>query len=740
MAGGELSADTQSGPAASRLPDTPLKRAPSILQLESVECGAACLGMVLACHGRHVPLEVLRVECGVSRDGSKAGNVLRAARAYGLTARGFRKEPSELASLPLPAVLFWNFNHFVVLEGFQGGNALLNDPALGRRRVDAAEFDSAFTGVVLTFEPGPEFKPGGSPPSVMRSLGQYLEGLRPAIAFAVFVGVCLVGPGLILPSLMGRFVDDVLVAERGFMALPLLVGLAGAALLRTALTWVQAQLLTETFMRASLSAARRFVSQAMALPMEFFVQRSAGELASRVDLNDEVAETVSSDFAYLVLHLFTASFFLILMVRLEASLALVVVGCIALELVAWHALARRTQEVSLQLSVRAGKLSGTAVGGLANIEGIKAAGQEQALFVKWMGLQVQFTNASILAQRLQLTLGQVPPLLGLVAQLVVLGFGSLAIIEGQFTIGSLVAFQVLLAGFTGPVHALFQATQKMQTLRGDLARLDDVLHHEKVANVDIDPPKPPAELPKAVRLEFRDVEFGYNRCEAPLISGFSIVLEPGRRIALVGSSGSGKSTIGRLAAGLYVPWSGEILFDGRPRPAWDRDLLARVVAYVDQDIMLFQGSVRENLSLWDPSVSDEAIRQALRDAALEEEILAREGGLGASLQEGARNLSGGQRQRLEIARALARSPALIILDEATSALDPASEARVEANLRRRGIACLVIAHRLSTVRDADEILVLEGGQVVERGRHEDLVKIPGGRYATLVAGETVAES
>ena len=372
--------------------NTPLRRTPTVYQLESVECGAAALAMVLASYYRFVPLEVLRVECGVSRDGSKAGNLLRAARTYGLVARGFRKEPRELAELPLPAILFWNFNHFVVFEGFERGEAVLNDPAVGRRRVAMEELDSSFTGVVLTFEPGPDFKPGGTRSSVLRSLGQYLEGMHPAIAFALVLGLLLVGPGVVLPWLMGRFVDDVLVSRLGGLALPLIVGLALAALLRAALLWVQATLLMDTYGNAAAAASRRFFSHALSLPMEFFVQRSPGEIAARVDLNGRVAETVSSDLSHLALALLTASFYLVLMVMMEASLTLVVVGCLAVELVVWRLLAGRTAEISRQLSVRAGKLSGAAAGGLANIEGLKAAGQEQALFTRWIGLQVQFDD------------------------------------------------------------------------------------------------------------------------------------------------------------------------------------------------------------------------------------------------------------------------------------------------------------------------------------------------------------
>jgi NHLM bacteriocin system ABC transporter peptidase/ATP-binding protein len=722
---------------AARLADTALRRVPTILQLEAVECGAAALAMVLAHHGRHVPLEVLRSECGVTRDGSKAGGILRAARGYGLVARGFRKEPAEIASLPLPAIVFWNFNHFVVLEGLRDGCAHLNDPAMGRRVVDAAAFDEGFTGVVLTFERGPDFAPGGKAPSVVRSLSRHLAGLGPSLSLAVLLGLALVAPGLALPWLMGRFVDEVLAARLPGVAETLIAGLLAAAAARGLLAWLQAQVLTAAFTRAALTSAGRFFSHALALPMDFFVQRSPGEIASRVDLNEQVAQTVSADLAHLVLDLVTAIFFLGLMLRLDAGLTAIVLACLAFELAALRAVDTRTEGISQRLSVQAGKLSGMASGGLSNIESIKAGGQEGALFVKWLGLQVQFANTAVEAQRLTLALMQVPSVAGLVAQLGVLGLGAVRIMEGGFSVGDLVAFQVLLAGFAAPVHALFLAARKLQTLRGDTARIDDVLNHAPERGVEVS--EAPANAGPGARptaLEFRDVTFGYGKGNAPLIEGFSLKVDGGKRVALVGASGSGKSTLARLAAGLYRPWSGEILFDGLPREAYAREGLARAVAYVDQDVVLFEGTVRDNLTMWDPQADDEVIRAALRHAAIEDEIGVRQGGLDAALQEGARNLSGGQRQRIEIARALARGPSILILDEATSALDPATEAVVEANLRRRGTTCLVIAHRLSTVRDADEILVLDNGHVVERGTHAQLAAIEGGRYASLVAGES----
>ena len=718
------------------LPRTRVHRTPTVLQLEAVECGAAALAMILAYHGRWIPLEQMRIDCGVSRDGSKAGGLLRAARAHGFVARGFRKEPRELADMPLPAIVFVNFNHFVVLEGFRDGRAYLNDPARGRRVVDAEAFDQAFTGVILTFERGPEFVPQGHPPSVLQSLARYVQGFRVAMALAFAIGLLLVIPGVVLPWLLGRFVDDVLVAKLPGVAGPLLAGLALAAVARSALMALQAWFLMETFGRAVRAAARRFMGHALRLPMTFFAQRAPGEIAARVDLNERAAEVIAKDVAHLALDLLTAAFFLVLMVRMEPRLALLVAACVGLELVAWRALASRTAEVSQELSVQAGKVAGTATGALANMETVKAGGQEAALFRKWIGLQVQLLNASVRAQRLTLALGQVPALSSLAAHLAVLGLGAFAIMAGRFTVGDLVAFQVLLAGFTAPVHELFNATQKIQTLRGDLARLDDVLNHEPEPGVGFNGGDLPA-VRLAGALEFRGVTFGYGRGEPPLLEDFSLAVKPGGRVAIVGASGSGKSTVARLAAGLYRPWSGEILFDGKPRAVYERAHLAASVAYVDQDVSLFEGSVRDNLTLWD-AATDATLLAALRDAALEAELLQRAGGLDAPLDEGARNLSGGQRQRLEIARALVRGPAIVILDEATSALDPAAEARVEENLRRRRVTALVIAHRLSTVRDADEIVVLDRGRIVERGTHEALMARAGGRYAALVASEAPA--
>ncbi len=715
-----------------RTASTRLYRTPTILQLETVECGAASLAMILAYYGRHVPLETLRVDCGVSRDGTKASNLLRAARLHGLNAKGYRKEADEVASIALPAIIFWNFNHFTVLEGFRNGKAHLNDPAQGRRIVDTEEFDRGFTGIVLMFEPGENFRKAGSRPSVLKSLRRHFSSMAGAVAILVLLGLVLVLPGVVLPMLSSRFIDDVLVGHADGMVTPLLLGMAITALVRAVLSWMQARYLSRVYARTALDLSSKFFWHVMRLPAEFFTQRSAGEIASRVGLNERVAETLSSELSQVLLNLLTASFFLVAMFFYSPQLTLIALAAVGLELLVWKSIGERTAELSQRMSVQAGRLASASINGLSNIETIKAAGQDWGLFSKWVALQTQVVNSSVKAQSIGLTWGQIPVLLGLLLNLAILSLGSLRIIDGQMTIGELVAYQTLLAGFVAPTQSLLSLTQQMQTLRGDLARLEDVLRYPAEPLGETAEDIAPARL--RGELELRGVRFGYNRNEAPVIDNFNLRILPGQRVALVGGSGSGKSTVSRLVAGLYQPWEGTILFDGRPRDAFSRAAFAASVAIVDQDIFLFHGTIRDNLSMWDGTISNDDLVAACKTACIHDAIVSRSGGYDAMIDEGGRNLSGGQRQRLEIARALVRNPRLLILDEATSALDATTEKQVEENLRRRGCACLVVAHRLSTVRDADEIIVLGNGGIFERGTHASLMRIDGGAYARLVAG------
>jgi ATP-binding cassette subfamily C protein len=705
--------------------------------MEAVECGAACLGSVLGYHGRHVPLSELREACGVSRDGSNAANVVQAARRYGLKAKGLSTDLQDVRSLPPPFIVFWNFNHFIVVEGFQEDRVRVNDPALGRHAIALAEFDRGFTGVVLHMEPGPEFRASGAPPSTLRALRARLTGEAPDLARCIAAGFLLVAPGVTLPLLTRLFVDDVLIHGRQEWVRPLLLAMVVMGLLQVVLGALQLTYLRALRARLAVRLTSAFVGQVLRLPVGFFAQRFAGEISSRVALNQGVAEMLSGRLAAAAIDVAMLVFYAGVMLVCDVPLTLIALLLSLFNVAALHALARRRVESSLKLRHDVGRVAGVAIGGLQGIETLKASALESGFFARWAGHYAQAAGAR---QELGLAtgrLGVVPGLLAALGTAVVLVAGGLRVMGGQMSLGMLVAFQGLLLMFQRPVATLVGLGGQLQTLQGDLNRLDDVLVYP--ADPETQEPAVPteAQAPQRLtgRLELRDVTFGYSRVSPPLIERFSLLVEPGQRVALLGGSGSGKSTVARLACGLYQPWEGQVLVDGRRRAEIPRATLAASIALVDQDIVIFGGTVRQNLTLWDETVPQAWLDQACRDAEIEELIRSLPGGYGAELLEGAANLSGGQRQRLELARALVGSPALLVLDEATSALDADTEQRVDANLRRRGCAMLIVAHRLSTVRDADEIIVLDRGRVAERGRHADLWNRAGEYRRLLEYGE-----
>ena len=712
-------------------------RTPTIIQMEAVECGAAALRIVLAHYKRFVPAEELRVECGVSRDGSKASNVVRAARRYGLNAKGLKRDPANLGDLPLPFIVFWNFNHFVVVEGFGKDKVYLNDPATGPRTVSSEEFDHSFTGVILALEKSAEFSPGGENPGILKALASRLPGTAPSIVYLLLAGLALVIPGLVVPIFTKIFVDEILVRQYTSWLQPLLLAMTCTALIMAALRWVQQYYLARFQASLALTTGARFFWHVLHLPIAFYSQRSPGEISSRVGINDKVAGLLAGDVALAVLNLTMVIFYAALMIFYDPVLTISGIAIAIANVIFLRVIARRRIDATQRLAIDSGKLFGTSMNGLRLIETLKASGMESDFFRKWAGYQSKVMSGHQIVGGQEISLQAIPPLLSAVNSVLILGLGGLRVMDGQLTMGMLVAFQALMASFISPVNQLVGLGGRIQEMHGDMNRLDDVINYPVDKNAD-----PRKDLDASAvggiqvklkgEIELRNVTFGYSRLGLPLIENFNLKLTPGSRVALIGPSGCGKSTVSKLVMGLYEPWDGEILLDGKPRSELPRSVLNNSIAMVDQDICLFEGTIRDNLTMWDRTLGEAEIVQAAKDAEIHDVIAARPGGYDALISEMGTNFSGGQRQRLEMARALVVEPTAVVLDEATSALDPVTEARIDDNLRRRGCTCLIIAHRLSTVRDCDEIIVLERGVVVQRGSHDELIKDADGMYARLI--------
>jgi len=739
-AGEVVSARLRSDALAAPAPSHTTKRrakTPSILQMEAVECGAVALAMVLAHYGRWVSLEELRAACGISRDGSRAGNLLRAAREYGLQAKGLRLDSTGLGRLPLPAIVFWNFNHFVVVDGTNASGVHIEDPASGPRTVSWEEFDGSFTGVALSLRPGEGFERGGSPPSAWRGLLARLAGAYPAVTLCVLAGIGLLVPGLLVPAALRIFVDQYLVAGNSSWLSTLVIVMALAALVQIAFTWVQQSVLVRLSAKLSVTMSTRFFEHVLRLPITFFSQRYAGHIVNRIQFNDQIASLLSSQLASTVLATLTALLYAVLMFIYDWQLSLVALGLASVNLFAVIGGRHIQTEANRRIVQEQGKVIASAVGGLFNIEAMKATSEDATFFSRWAGQQAKLVTAQQDLAPTNAVLASVPTFIGNLTTAAVIGIGAWQVLLGTLSLGTLTAFQVLVVGFNGPLGQLVRFGQTIQQAAASLVAIDDVLDHPLDPEFDAKLTSGDGHAPtfRYTRLsgaiELDHVTFGYSRLDKPLIEDFCLRLEPGQRVALVGSTGSGKSTVSRLAAGITRPWSGRILLDGTDRRAIPRSVLAATLALVDQDIRLFAATVRDNLTLWDDTVTEEAMISAAVDAEIHDDIVRRPGGYDRLILEGGADWSGGQRQRLEIARALAGEPSVVVLDEATSALDPLIELVIDQRLRARGCTCLIVAHRLSTIRDCDEIVVLDAGSVVERGRHDDLMA-HGGAYRTLV--------
>jgi ATP-binding cassette, subfamily C, bacterial len=722
------------------LPKTKRVKTPTVLQMEAVECGAAALGIILAYHGRIVSLTDLRRDCGVSRDGSKASNMIKAAKMYGMAAKGLRKELSQLVELKPPYIVFWHFNHFIVVDGLSRDRAFINDPGSGPRQITAEEFDEGYTGVVLTFEPSAEFQKKGRKPSTIAALWRRLKGSAGALTYCIVTGLFLTLIGLVIPVFSQVFVDEILVQGRRAWLFPLLWSMGLAAVLQVAITLLRLRYLRKLKVKLSVGMSSSFLWHILRLPMSFYAQRFAGEISNRAHLNDFVADILSGKLATTAIDTVMVIFYAALMLQYDWVLTLTIVGFAIINVITLQKISRQRIDANQRLMLEQGKAVGVSIAALQSIETLKASALESDFFSRWSGYYTKALNSQQALESTNQIFAVLPVLLSALSSASLLVVGGLRVMDGHMSIGMLIAFQGLMLGFQQPVNNLVSFGTTLQELEGDLTRLDDVLAHpidSLNATKDQALSYPTAKLQG--RVEIRQLTFGYSRLAPPLITDFNLSIQPGQRVALVGGSGSGKSTVAKLVSGLYQPWSGEILFDDRLRSTIPHNILTNSISMVEQEIALFGGTIRDNLTLWDTTIPQRQLKAACSDAAIEDTVLALAGGYESQLREGGLNLSGGQRQRLEIARALVSNPAILVMDEATSALDAETEQAIDGNLRRRGCTCIIVAHRLSTIRDCDEIIVFERGTVVQRGTHQDLWSVPG-VYEQLIRTEGAALS
>ncbi|MDE0055755.1 MAG: cysteine peptidase family C39 domain-containing protein, partial [Gammaproteobacteria bacterium] len=682
--------------AASRRVATPI-----LLQMHATECGAACLGSVLGHFGRWVPLTELREKCEVSRDGSSAASIVRAARHYGLESSGLSVRAEALKKLQLPLIVFWQFSHFVVVEGFDDRYFYLNDPATGRRRLSAEEFDKGYSGIALRFERGPDFETGGERPGLFEQLGTLLAGSWNVLAGTIASGLMLTLLALIVPVSLGFFVDSVLNSHGPWGGV--VAALIGGGILVYVLSLLKHRFLQRLAVRISVIGYNRGLSRLLRLPVEFFDHRLLGDVTDRVSSIDRVAKNLTEQFLVLLIDMAMSTVLLVAMLAYDIVLGLIVVLLGLLHaLLARFVGARRAVRIEAMRREQ-GLLIGVGMQMLSHADNLRMTGSDDRFFSRWSGQQARELHARQLCSELGQVDTALPGLIAALRSAAILGVGAFMVMAGGMTLGTLVGVYILAEMFLAPVGRFLEFAEKRQALETDLQRLEDI---SKTAPDPVFGRRSPesASIPTfngrlqlAGQLELKDVTFGFNRSRPPLLKDFNLVLKPGQRVAVVGPSGSGKSTLARLVAGIYRPWSGEILFDGHPRDEIPEEVLRRSISMVDQDVVLFSASVRDNITLWNPAVPDEAIVAATRDACIHDEILVRPHGYATEVEEGGVNFSGGQRQRLEIARVLVGHPTVLILDEATSALDAATEEYVDDALRRRGVTCLIVAHRLSTV-------------------------------------------
>ena len=709
-------------------------KVPIVMQMEALECGAASLAMILAYYGKWLPLEQVRSDCGVSRDGSSAVNILKAARFYGFTAKGYRYEPKELKENgSFPCIIHWNFNHFVVLNGFKGDHAIINDPAKGSMHIPMEQFDQAFTGICLQFSPTERFEPGGKPRSIIDFAKKRLKGTGAAFAFVVLTTIITSLIGIINPVFSRIFMDVLLMGQNDSWLYPFLFAMSGIAIIEIAVSWINVIYMLKIEGKLAIIANATFLWHVLRMPMEFFSQRMAGDITSRQSSNESVASSLIKQLAPLCLNFIMLIFYLVVMIRYNPLLTLIGLLSVVINIGLAGVISKKRVNITRVQMRDSGKLAGATIAGIEMIETIKASGAENGFFEKWSGYQAAVNSSSVKYTKLNQYLGAVPSLASAIINIAILMIGVTLTMRGEFTVGMILAFQGFMGSFNAPAQSLISTGQAIGEMRTNMERIEDIMNYPP--DVEYNGNHVLESYNKlSGQLELKKVTFGYSRLSEPLIEDFNLTLKQGSRVAFVGSSGCGKSTLSKLISGLYAPWSGEILFDGKPLKEINHEIFTGSLAVVDQDIILFEDTIANNIKMWDNSIEDFEMIMAARDASLHEDIMQRDGGYSYKIMEGGKDFSGGQRQRMEIARVLAGDPTIIILDEATSALDAKTEFEVVKAIKDRGITCIVVAHRLSTIRDCDEIIVMDKGKVVERGTHKELYA-RNGMYTQLVSNE-----
>ncbi|MCR5832165.1 MAG: NHLP family bacteriocin export ABC transporter peptidase/permease/ATPase subunit [Lachnospiraceae bacterium] len=706
-------------------------KVPVVMQMEALECGAASLCMILAYYGKWVPLEQARSDCGVSRDGSNAKNILIAARNYGLDAGGYKLEPDELFEEgAFPCIVHWEFNHFVVCNGIKGNKVYINDPARGNLTVTKERFDEAFTGIAILFEPTEAFEPGGKQRSVLNFARERLRGCSAAMVFVTATTVITSLTAIVSSGFLRVFMDQLLPGRNPSWVTPFFIGLGVITALQIVAAWVQAVYQLRLNGKMDAVGSSSYLWKVLRLPMEFFSQRMAGDIQTRMMSNATIAETVVNTLGPLVLQTGMMIFYLVVLVRYSLVLTCVGLVSVLVNALMSRYISKKRVNIMRVMMRDSGKLASATVNAVDMIETIKASGAENGFFEKWSGYQASVNTQNVRFQKQDQMLGIIPAAVSSAMNILILAIGVWFTIQGSFTIGMIMTFQTYMTAFLAPTGQLIGAGQMLQEMRTSMERIEDVMNYPDDPQFAIETETDEYDKLGGT-LSMRNVTFGYSKLAEPLIVDFNLELKQGSRVAFVGASGSGKSTLSKLISGLYRPWSGQILFDGKPIDQIDRNVFRGSVAVVDQDIILFEDSIAGNIKMWDSSIEDFEMIMAARDAQIHDDIMQRTGNYRYKITEGGRDFSGGQRQRLEIARVLAQDPTMIILDEATSALDAKTEYEVVKSIKDRGITCIVVAHRLSTIRDCDEIIVLDNGKVVERGTHDELMK-QNGAYRTLV--------